>query len=98
MAFTICIDVLDGGGYKVSKETSEQEAQEGAMPGDAMGEGQEDAQEPGQTVQTVEEALQLAAQMLSGDPRTEQEQVQAGYNSKRPMMAAKPTPAAVFGE
>lgn len=57
------------------------------------------AEEGAQPAASVDEALQLAGQMLQAETDTPEQQVQAGYDSgKRPMMAGKPNPQAVFGE
>jgi len=75
MAFTVCIDALDEGGYRVYVESPAAEAQEGAaMPGQApaeMSEGPEEGpQEPeagAQTVKTIKEALTACLEALKNE-------------------------------
>jgi len=72
MAFTVCIDALDEGGYRVYVESPEAEAQEGAaMPGQAPEMGAEEGpQEPeagAQTVKTIKEALTAALEALKNE-------------------------------
>lgn len=79
---TVCITVNDDGTYTVEIEPTEQpEVPE--MSQDGM--GQEPAEgEAGQTVQSVEEAMALVAQMLQDDGRTPEQQMQQGYDRGRP--------------
>lgn len=97
----VCIEQLDDGTYSVYDESQSGEDIVAAesMPGMGAPAGKES-----QTAATVDEALNLARQMLQDDGRTEQEQMQAGYERGRPtgMMGAKPagggmTPAKVMG-
>lgn len=93
---TICITANDDRTFTVELEPAEtaneapEMGAENAVPDMAedMKEG-----ETGQTVPTIDEALDLARQMLQDDGRTPEEQMQQGYAKGRPMM----NPAKVLG-
>ena len=93
----ICIEAKDDGTYSVYDESAQSEQAEGAMP--AMGaEALGDADQGAQSAQSVDDALEIARQMLQDDGRSEDEQMQAGYNKGRPMMGkGGMTPAKLMG-
>ena len=75
----ICISQQPDGSFSVYPEG--EEAQEGAPAG--------------QPAASLDEALQVAAQMFSADGRSPEEAAMAGYN--KGAQAPKPSPAQVFG-
>lgn len=104
---TICISAKDDGSFSVYEEKPEAmepmggeegmpqapEAAAGALPGQPM----EEAEPEGTPVASIDEALEMARQMLQDDGRSPEEQMMAGYAKGKPAMA-KPSPAQVFGE
>lgn len=83
-SFEVCISPLPDGTFRVTKEAKEEEMSE--MP-----------EEAGETAQSIDEALELARQLLQDTGEgTPEDQVMAGYN--KGMAPAKPKPAQVFGE
>jgi hypothetical protein len=94
---TICIEAKDDGTYSVYEESARSEAAEIEMPGTGgPAEVPGEAEQGAQTAQSVDEALDLARQMLQDDGRSEEQQMQAGYQRGRPM-AGGMTPAKVMG-
>lgn len=83
---TVCITVNDDGTYTVELEPVSQTPEQPEAPEMSQdGMGQELAEgEAGQTVQSVEEAMALVAQMLQDDGRTPEQQMQQGYDRGRP--------------
>lgn len=93
----ICIESQDDGTFLVGEDMD--------MPMDTgMAEGmpQEMAMDQSQGMQPaagLDEALDMARQLLQDDGRSPEEAELAGYSKgARPMMAGKQTPQAVFGE
>ena len=97
---TVCIEMAADGSFKVGLEPKEP----AAMPG--MGETESPDMEASEEAAmkpaaSIDEALNIARQLLSGDNRSPEEAIMAGYNSgpKKPMMMGKrATPGQVFGE
>lgn len=89
----ICIESQDDGTFLVGKDAPMGEGAEmGAMPQEMpQGQGMQPAA-------SVDEALELARQLLQSDGRSDQEQVQSGYDKGQRQMPAKMGPGAVFGE
>lgn len=92
----ICIETQPDGTFLVGEDTPMGEGAE-------MGEGMpsEMAQDPSQGMQpaaSLDEALELARQLLQDDGTTPEQQVQAGYDKGQRQMPAKMGPGAVFGE
>ena len=57
-----------------------------------------ESQEPaGQPAASIDEALDMARQMLSQDSRSPEQAMMDGYNGGKPAARAKQTPAQVFG-
>lgn len=93
---TICINVMADGTFTVNEEAPE--AEEAApMMGQEPAEPPEAAEPAGQPAASIDEALNLARQLLQNDGRSAEEQMMAGYAKGKPAMA-KPSPAQVFGE
>lgn len=67
-----------------------------APEGGDMGMGGESQEPAGQPAASIDEALELARQMLSQDARSPEEAMMDGYNGSKPA-ARKQTPAQVFG-
>lgn len=95
---TVCITANADGSFSVGDYAAYM-AQQGG--GEEMGEmpeimGAEMAEKPGMTqAASIDEALDLARQMLQDDGRSAEEQMMAGYSKGKP--AARPSPAQVFG-
>lgn len=92
---TICIEAKDDGTYSVYDESAQSEQAEGQMV-EAPGETEQGAQ----SAQDIDGALDLARHLLQDDGRSEDEQMQAGYNKGRPVMgkpAGGMTPAKLMG-
>lgn len=94
---TVCIEVQGDGTFKVGLEPQEP----AAMPG--MGETESPAMEAGeeasmQPAASIDEALQMARQLLEGDQGSPEDQALAGYNSGKRAMPASMGPGKVFGE
>lgn len=94
----ICIESQDDGTFLVGEDAP---MGEGGMP--EMGEAlsSEMAQDPSQGMQpaaSLDEALEMARQLLQDDGTTPEQQVQAGYDKGQRQMPAKMGPGAVFGE
>lgn len=92
----ICIESQPDGTFLVGEDSSMGEGAE-------MGEGmpQEMAMDQSQGMQpaaSLDEALDMARQLLESDGRSDQEQMQAGYDKGQRQMPAKMGPGAVFGE
>ncbi|MES3041816.1 MAG: hypothetical protein V4730_11795 [Pseudomonadota bacterium] len=97
----ICIEAKEDGSFSVYEKTPE--AAPAAMPGMEagaempMGEMGTEAAPEGQPAASIDEALELARQMLQSDGRSPEEQMMAGYNKAKPPGMAKPSPEQVFG-
>lgn len=88
----ICIESQDDGTYLVGEMDKE------VMPESADGEMEQDMEEGMQPAVSIDDAFNIARSLLEADPRSEMEQVQAGYNKgKKPMMGGM-GPAKVFGD
>lgn len=92
----ICIESQDDGTFLVGEDAPMGEGAE-------MGEGmpQEMAMDQSQGMQpaaSLDEALEMARQLLQDDGTTPEQQVQAGYDKGQRQMPAKMGPGAVFGE
>lgn len=100
-AKTVCITASPDGTFSVGDHDAYM-AQQGG--GEEMGEapeapgmGAEMPEKPGMTpAASIDEALELARQMLQDDGRSAEEQMMAGYS--KGAMAKRPSPAQVFGE
>lgn len=93
---TICITANDDRTFTVELEPHESATEAPEMGAEsAMPDMTEEQMvgESGQTVPSIDEALDLARQMLQDDGRTPEEQMQQGYAKGRPMM----NPAKVLG-
>lgn len=90
---SVTIETQEDGTYLVGKDTeAPMMAEEGA---------EEMAQDAGQGMQpaaTIDDALDLARQMLQEGGMTDEESVMAGYASAKPKGLNKPSPAKIFGE
>lgn len=74
--FTVCIDALDEGGYRVYSELPQDAAAETAMP-EVEGEGANE-----QVVETVKEALTVALEALRSEGKiTEADQQEKAFNA-----------------
>lgn len=89
---TICISQQADGTYSVYEEGPES-AEPAPMPGQEPAE--KAAPPEAKTASSLDEALQLAAQLLQSDGRTPEEQMMAGYSRGAP--APRPSPKQVFG-
>lgn len=67
-------------------------------PKGEMMDGEEGAEPTGQSFESMEEALQAAAQMLTEDTRSEADQQMAGYQKGAKPIGNRPSVGAVFGE
>ena len=86
-SFEVCISQRADGSFDVSKEIKEESIQEPIE------------QEGGSAAAAdIDEALEMARQMLQEGGMTEEESVMTGYNKAKPQGMAKPSPAKVFGE
>ena len=98
-AKTVCITASPDGTFAVGDHEAYM-AQQGG--GEEMGEmpeamGAEMAEKPGMTpAASIDEALDLARQLLQDDGRSPEEAMMAGYSKGAP--AKRPSPAQVFGE
>lgn len=93
---TICITANDDRSFTVELEPAETAPESPEMGAEnGMMDMAEDKQEgeTGQTVASIDEAMNLARQMLQDDGRSPEEQMQAGYAKGRPGM----NPAMVLG-
>lgn len=104
-AKTVCITASPDGTYSVGDHDAYMAQQGGGeeMGGmetpEAPGMGAEMAEKPGMTpAATIDEALELARQMLQDDGRSAEEQMMAGYSKGASAMTKKPSPQQVFGE
>lgn len=88
---SITIEMHEDGHFMVGAESAE--LPEGTADGMAMG-----AQSGMQPAADIDEALDLARQMLQEGGMTEEESVMTGYNKSKPQSMNKPSPAKVFGE
>ena len=96
---TICIEQLEDGTYSVYDESQGGEDMVAAesMPGMGAPAGKDS-----QPAATVDEALDLARQLLTGDEESPDEQMMTGYNkgksTAKPMAKPMMSPGKVFGE
>ena len=85
-SFEVCISPLPDGTFRVTKEAKEMTE-----------EPTEEMEEAGDVAQSIDEALELARQLLQDTGEgTPEDQVMQGYN--KGMAPAKPKPQQVFGE
>lgn len=96
-AKTVCITASPDGTFAVGDHEAYMAQQGGGEEALAM--GAEPAEKPGMTpAASIDEALDMARQMLQDDGRSAEEQMMAGYNkAAKPANMAKPTPGEVFG-
>lgn len=92
--------MADDGSFSVYEEKPEAAEMPGMeagaeMPMGEMGAMGEKAEPEGQPAASIDEALDLARQMLQDDGRSPEEQMMAGYSKGAP--AKRPSPAQVFG-
>lgn len=90
---TICINVMADGTFSVYKEAPEAEQADPMM---AEAPEAPEAEEPAQPAASIDEALNMARQMLQDDGRSQEQAVMDGYLRGKP--AARPSPKQVFGE
>lgn len=95
-AKTVCITANPDGSFAVGDHAVYMAEQGGGEEAPAM--GAEPAEKPGMTpAASIDEALELARQMLQSDGRSAEEQMMAGYNKAKPQGMNKPSPEQVFG-
>lgn len=102
---SVTIAENEDGTFSVYEEKPEAAEPAAAMPGMEAGAEMpmgdmsamdEEAAPEGQPAASIDEALDLARQMLQDDGRSPEEAMMAGYSKGAP--AKKPSPAQVFGE
>lgn len=89
---SVTITANEDGSFMVSQEMPE--AMEGAEMQPEMMQGAPE----GQQAASIDEALDMARQMLQDDGRSEDQAAMDGYNKGKPAMNAKPGLQQVFGE
>ena len=91
---SVTIEAQEDGSFLVGTEPA---AEATEMPEGSMGDMTEDQGEGMQPAASLDEALDLARQMLQDNGMSEEESVMAGYNQAKPQSMNKPSPAKVFG-
>ena len=100
---TVYIEMAADGSLTVGLK-SEMDMMGGMEEGMEGMEGAPEGAEPGmKPAASIDEALQMARQLLEGDQGSPEEQVMAGYTKSKPMMGRamagrRQTPEQVFGE
>lgn len=90
---SITIEAQADGTYLVGTKTEAPELPEGTADDMAMDEAS------GENIAAdIDEALDLARQMLQEGGMTDEESMMSGYNKAKPQGMTKPSPAKVFGE
>lgn len=94
---TVCITANPDGSFSVGDHEAYMAQQGGEGMGEAPAMGAETPAKPGMTpAASIDEALDMARQMLQDDGRSQEEQMMAGYS--KGAVAKRPSPAQVFGE